>query len=286
MRLLLPCLLLALLRCGPPLARPKCHTHSLLLRASCSGSAQGVYFYVIEGQQRCFIEEVRRAPLSERGEGVTRAPRAPASTALQSRAVMRYIGICSRSQHTTSPPTPAQVPAETLVVGSYRNPDWVPFGAAAFTGVGLRVSVRDPASAPVLTRDLDTEGKFAMTTVVGGEFQICFTVNSTRWFGAPKKFRLDLSLDVGEGALNYEEIAKKEHLSEVETEVRRLTDKVRDIIREQAYQREREVQFRKTSESTRARLQYWSILQVLVMVGTAVFTVSHLGSFFARKKLT
>jgi hypothetical protein len=44
----------------------------------------GLYFFVTEGQQRCFIEEV---------------------------------------------------PADTLIVGKYKNPDFVPFGQANFNGV-------------------------------------------------------------------------------------------------------------------------------------------------------
>lgn len=46
--------------------------------------ANALYFYVTDGQQRCFIEEV---------------------------------------------------PAETLIVGTYKNPDFVPFGRPDFTGV-------------------------------------------------------------------------------------------------------------------------------------------------------
>lgn len=46
--------------------------------------ADALYFYVTDGQQRCFIEEV---------------------------------------------------PAETLIVGTYKNPDFVPFGRPDFTGV-------------------------------------------------------------------------------------------------------------------------------------------------------
>ena len=72
---------------------------------------------------------------------------------------------------------------------------------------------------------------------------------------------------------------------QLETEIRRLTDKVRDIIREQAYQREREVQFRKTSESTQARVQWWSVGQTVVMVASALFSVLHLRAYFKHKKL-
>ncbi len=48
---------------------------------------------------------------------------------------------------------------------------------------------------------------------------MCFSANSTRWFGQPKRFRLDLKLDVGEMGIDYSEVAKKEHLTELEVEV-------------------------------------------------------------------
>jgi hypothetical protein len=46
--------------------------------------AHSLYFFITDGQQRCFIEEV---------------------------------------------------PAETLIVGTYKSPDFVPFGRTDFTGV-------------------------------------------------------------------------------------------------------------------------------------------------------
>ncbi len=57
-------------------------------------------------------------------------------------------------------------------------------------------------------------------TAVGGEYQICFATNSSRWFGQTKKLRLDLKLEVGESAIDYGEVAKREQLSGLEVEVR------------------------------------------------------------------
>ena len=50
--------------------------------AAAASSANGLFFYVVEGQQRCFIEEV---------------------------------------------------PADTLVIGKYKNPDFKPYGDPGFT---------------------------------------------------------------------------------------------------------------------------------------------------------
>jgi hypothetical protein len=56
---------------------------TLLLAALTARAADALYFYLAEGEARCFIEEV---------------------------------------------------PPETLIVGNYKNPDFVPFGSTGFTG--------------------------------------------------------------------------------------------------------------------------------------------------------
>jgi hypothetical protein len=96
---------------------------------------------------------------------------------------------------------------------------------------------------------------------------------------------VDLKLDVGEGGLDYAEVAKKEHLSELEVEIRKLNDKVKDVLAEQTYQRQRELEFRKTSEAIHSKQQYWSLFQIAVMVAACYIQVSTLQHFFRVKKL-
>ena len=54
-------------------------------------------------------------------------------------------------------------------------------------------------------------------------------------------------------------------------QMRRLNDKMKDISKEQQYQREREILFRNTSESTNSRVQWWSIFQTVVMVASGIW---------------
>lgn len=130
-----------------------------------------------------------------------------------------------------------------------------------------------------------------------------------------RRFRIDLRIDVGEMAIDYAEAAKLEHLTELEVEVRRrmearvgdhertrvhsrmhvlavsslqlrrLNNKLKDMMREQAYQKEREVAFRLTSESTHARVAWWSVLQASVMVLSGIWQIRHLTAFFKSKKI-
>ena len=92
--------------------------------------------------------------------------------------------------------------------------------------------------------------------------------------------RVDLKLDVGESGLDYAEVAKKEHLTELELEIRKLNDKVKDVLAEQSYQKQRELEFRRTSEQIHSKQRYWSIFEVVVMVLATYFQVTTLQRFF------
>eukprot|EP01138_Halocafeteria_seosinensis_P015548 gb/GECG01015866.1/.p1 GENE.gb/GECG01015866.1/~~gb/GECG01015866.1/.p1 ORF type:complete len:228 (+),score=34.82 gb/GECG01015866.1/:1-684(+) len=174
---------------------------------------------------------------------------------------------------------------ETLIVARYENPDVKEWGEPGFTETGIRVVVTSPLGKLEMSRTLTKEGRFAFTTHEAGEHSICLGTNNTRWFGEPRQFKFELQLDVGSTAINYEDVAKKEHLSTLALEVRKLNDKVQDIIKSQSYQQEREIQFRDTSESTNSRVQWWSIVQTAVCVASGVWQTIHLKNYFRKKKL-
>ena len=52
------------------------------------------------------------------------------------------------------------------------------------------------------------------------------------------RYKLSFALSTGADAVNYEELAKTEHLSELEMFVREVHDRVLDIRHEQAYQKQ------------------------------------------------
>jgi len=85
-------------------------------------------------------------------------------------------------------------------------------------------------------------------------------------------------------AIDYAEVAKREHLSDLELEVRRLNDKVQDVINEQKYQRDRESHFRDTSESSNGRVMWWAVFQMTVLIVAGVWQVFYLRDFLQKKK--
>lgn len=180
-----------------------------------------------------------------------------------------------------------EVPDETLVVGKYKvqifnkdTNDYVPTPH----GIGMHVEVKDPETKVLMSKLYSSEGRFTFTTHMPGEHVICLYSNSTAWFGGGN-LRVHLDIEVGEHAVDYNELAGKEKLTELQLRVRQLLDQVEQISKEQNYQRYREERFRTTSESTNQRVFWWSIAQLSVLVLTGLWQMRHLKKFFEHKKL-
>ena len=156
-----------------------------------------------------------------------------------------------------------EVPAHTVVVGVYQNPEIDTDGTLDKYGkpMGITITVLQDSSKVILQENAGVDGRFAFTSEEEGVFEICMEVNQTTgWFGEPKKFKFHLDIQVGESSIDYTALAKKEHLSDVEIRVRKLSDRITAITNEH-YQRKREEEFRNTSESTNTRVMWWSIFQ-------------------------
>lgn len=182
-----------------------------------------------------------------------------------------------------------EIPDETMVTGKYRTQlydeaaqDFMP----ASPGIGMHVEVQGPSSEVVLSKFYASEGRFTFTSHTPGEHTICLHTNSTKWsLFAGGKLRVHLEILIGEHANDYEEIAAKDKLTELQLRMRQLLDQVDQISKEQSYQRYREEKFRSTSESTNQRVLWWAVIQTLVLLVTGFWQMRHLKGFFEAKKL-
>jgi len=180
-----------------------------------------------------------------------------------------------------------EVPDETLVVGNYKcqlfDPNTGGFMPSS-PGIGMHVEIRDPEDKVILSKVYSSEGRFSFTSHHPGEHVICLYSNSSRWF-AGGQLRVHLDIQVGEHAIDYQNVAQKEKLSELQLRIRQLMDQVEQITKEQNYQRYREERFRSTSESTYSRVLWWSLGQTAILITMGIWQMRHLKSFFEAKKL-
>ncbi|CAH3014987.1 unnamed protein product [Porites evermanni] len=182
-----------------------------------------------------------------------------------------------------------EIPDETMVTGKYKTQlydenigDFLP----SSPGIGMHVEVKDPNMKVILSKYYASEGRFTFTSHSPGEHLICLHSNSTRWsLWTGGKLRIHLDISVGEHANDYQEIAAKDKLTELQLRIRQLLDQVEQISKEQNYQRFREERFRQTSESTNQRVLWWALGQTLILLVTGFWQMRHLKGFFEAKKL-
>lgn len=184
-----------------------------------------------------------------------------------------------------------EVPKDTLLVASWRSEDMprttytanVQQETLASKNIGLTVTVKDPLDQIVYTHNHDKTDKMAFTSATGGEHLICFVTTSSTWFHT-FEFLFHLQIKTGSGGIDYEAVAKREHLDGMAIQVRKLNDRLSTIRSLQAYHKGRESKLRDTSESTYERVFYWSLLQILIVLATVFVQTRYLKRFFSQKK--
>lgn len=127
-----------------------------------------------------------------------------------------------------------------------------------------------------------SEGKFAFTSHEAGDHSICLStklLNGSGYKPSPDdhehQVRMHLDIIIGEAKPDNKP-ADRQHITDLAGRVRDLNDKLRDIRKEQQFQREREAEFRDASERANSRAVFWSLVQGVTLIATCVWQASHL----------
>mmetsp|Transcript_32857 Transcript_32857/g.82888 ORF Transcript_32857/g.82888 Transcript_32857/m.82888 type:complete len:221 (+) Transcript_32857:177-839(+) len=120
---------------------------------------------------------------------------------------------------------------DEVVIVHYKSPDQSPLPAEAeqqkyHVGVNLEVT---QGATKVFEGRTDVEGRFAFTALQG-EHHLCLSVEGQ---SLGQDFRIHLEIKVGLNDVDYEKVAKKEHLSSLELQVRKLKDDVNRVRKPQ-----------------------------------------------------
>ncbi|GAA99635.1 uncharacterized protein L969DRAFT_94085 [Mixia osmundae IAM 14324] len=138
-------------------------------------------------------------------------------------------------------------------------------------------------------KNIQSETRMAITTHADAELGVCFknTLDANIPEHQAHKFSraIDLDVDIGADAVDYNAIAKQESLSGLEVEMRKLEGVVKEIVDELNYLKQRERKMRDTNESTNERVKFFSLLTVATLVSLGVWQIVYLRSYFKRKLL-
>jgi len=115
------------------------------------------------------------------------------------------------------------------------------------------------------------------------KYEIC--LSSARGDVGAKKRRVTLNVHSGASARNYDELAKEEHLNELETTLRGMYDELTNLMQEVEHVRMREDALRLINESTNSRVVWYSAISCVVMLAVGAYQMLYMKNFFRKKKL-
>lgn len=189
---------------------------------------------------------------------------------------------------------PARIPAEKCIWNAAHPHALVIVTANVGPGPSQRIDINIIDSTPqrnvyLSKKDINAETRLAVTAHAEGQIGVCFknylapdvkveiARNMTR--------TIDLDIDIGADAVDYNAIANQESLSGIETEMRKLEGVVKEIVDELDYLKKREERFSDTNLSTNKRVQSFAWFTLFSLVGLGVWQIFHLRAFFKRKYL-
>lgn len=171
------------------------------------------------------------------------------------------------------------VPTGVAVTATYENTE--------NPGVSCSLIFKDPNGRHVYTKEVlpqDGKGKVTYLSKAHGEHKVCIYCPSSRWFST-LVLKWTISIEIGDTDMNLDDVAKKEHISGVETRLMALMSRVNAILAENSYEKDQEDSFERTSQAINSRVLWLAVTRILLVCCTTLFTVFHLTRFFQSQKL-
>ncbi|KAK9464979.1 emp24/gp25L/p24 family/GOLD-domain-containing protein [Lipomyces arxii] len=135
-------------------------------------------------------------------------------------------------------------------------------------------------------KDVAGESRTAFTAHADAGFDVCFENilhGGSRSAGLSRE--IDLDVDIGADARDWNAVGQTEKLKPMELELRRIEESVDEIVRQMDYLRAREQRLRDTNESTNERVKFFAIGTLVSLLGLSLWQLTYLRQYFRSKHL-
>jgi hypothetical protein len=127
------------------------------------------------------------------------------------------------------------------------------------------------------------EGTISFETQFDGPVEVCAqSINANP--SAPSRVGFAIALDVGGPEEMVQKNAEKE-LGRMETSIRDLMKKIDLILSQADYSKQQEVRFHELSLAMNRASMWWPIVQLLVLLLTAITQINHMVRFFKTRHI-
>ncbi|KAG6396396.1 hypothetical protein SASPL_142544 [Salvia splendens] len=150
-------------------------------------------------------------------------------------------------------------------------------------GPTISAKVTSPYGNNLHHKENVTHGQFAFTTTEGGNYLACFWRESLN--AGVGDISINIDWKTGIDAKDWDSIARKEKIEGIELELRKLEGAVEAIHENLIYLKTREAEMRIVSETTNARVAWYSLMSLAVCILVSAAQIWRLKRFFQKKKL-
>eukprot|EP00270_Netrium_digitus_P012885 TRINITY_DN4233_c0_g1_i1.p1 TRINITY_DN4233_c0_g1~~TRINITY_DN4233_c0_g1_i1.p1 ORF type:complete len:214 (+),score=3.67 TRINITY_DN4233_c0_g1_i1:71-712(+) len=140
----------------------------------------------------------------------------------------------------------------------------------------MALKVTAPTGEEIYTVTSASEDKFVLYPMEKGLYKFCFQ-NLSPWTET-----VEVNINVGH-YVDPEEYASDDHLRQMASYMKRISEKMDGLQADQEYFRARDTRRRKATESTGRRVLFFAFLEAAVLVAANVLQVLYLRRLFERR---
>ncbi|CAN8106285.1 unnamed protein product [Discula destructiva] len=135
-------------------------------------------------------------------------------------------------------------------------------------------------------QDVFGEQRIVLTPHADAAVDVCFEniLQGSSKVADPTR-HVELDVDIGADAKDWNAIQATEKLKPVEADLRRIEEMVAEVVGEMDYLRTREQKLRDTNESTNNRVKWFGFSTTFLLIGLWVWQVLYLRAYFRSKHL-
>lgn len=133
-------------------------------------------------------------------------------------------------------------------------------------------------------KDFAGSVRVAFTSHVSAAFDVCFE-NVAAHRGRQLYREIELDIEAGAAARDWNAIQAAEKLKPTELELRRIEEVTDELVDELNYLKRREERLRDTNESTNDRVKNFSVCAIFLLIGLGAWQLNYLRNYFRSKHI-